>query len=243
MKPDKIIINKFLDHLRLIGRVCNEEPRYPDDENRNEKDIDCVCGNIAIEHTSIDFFKNGRTIRDLQITFQNYLYKLLNDSDLTSKFILMIPNDLKIKGKNWKLLAEKIFFVLQANQKLLNSNRLEKINFNDSHIFAKINKKGINKIRFYIDSESAKLHSGVKNQLIDKIGKFQKYLDFNKILLIELNDAEFDIESGLSRLIVKMVEEKSINLIDEIWIIDSKDSNISFLYNSHLLAGGVKYFV
>lgn len=94
-----------------------------------------------------------------------------------------------------KKLAENIFITLQDSLELLNANELIKIDLNKLCFYAKINKCGINKVRFFLDSENTELHSGIKTQIIAKQNKFRKYHDFNKILLIEFNDSQFDVKA------------------------------------------------
>ena len=56
----KKVIESFVTHLRNLGYPCSNVERWPDEENRDSKDIDAITGKFAIEHTSIDAIPNQR---------------------------------------------------------------------------------------------------------------------------------------------------------------------------------------
>ena len=74
--------------------------RYPDEENRDSKDIDAIAGRFAIEHTSIDALENQR--RD-SAWFSKVVGNLEGEisPQLTFRLRVRFDNDAVASGQDW----------------------------------------------------------------------------------------------------------------------------------------------
>jgi hypothetical protein len=54
------VVQLFVDHLKKNGFPQLQIVCRPDEEDRNQEDIDAIAPPFAIEHTSVDSLKNQR---------------------------------------------------------------------------------------------------------------------------------------------------------------------------------------
>ena len=98
---DREIVAAFVDYLKVKGHPDLKIDRYPEDEDRNSKEIDAIAGPFAIEHTSIETLPNqrrdsswfDRVVGDLEPEFKD---------ELDYRIKISIPYEGIKTGQNWK---------------------------------------------------------------------------------------------------------------------------------------------
>lgn len=221
MKADKITIEAFVTHLHDNGYKCSVVDRWPDDENRNSKDIDAIAGNYAIEHTSVDTIPDQRKRGKY---FEKVVQNLENDFRNTVPYMLNIalPYDSTNKQHDWKAI-ESAFRDWINNHGNLVPERYKTyesvegipFSFNASRII--VNLRGVFFARQTPDSY--KLVERLVKQLPRKIKKLSPYKEQGMvaILLIESKDRALMNYSIFSQAMHNAYPEGISPDIDEIW--------------------------
>ena len=107
------VILAFVDFRRNHGFPGLQVERWPDEENRQSKDIDAIAGPFAIEHTSIDSVTNQRRDADWFSRFVNGLEQVIDDC-VDCGFTIALEYDAIKKGQNLNVIHDalkKIGFV------------------------------------------------------------------------------------------------------------------------------------
>jgi hypothetical protein len=221
---DREIIAAFVAHLQKNGYPDLKIDRYPEDENRNTKEIDAIAGAFAIEHTSVDTLPNQRrdsswflrAIGDLESELTGSLdYRLRISVPYEAIEVRQDWNAIKMAFREW-IVAKSAALDLGKHQ----LQDIEGIPF-AFHVTKSVSGKP-GALFFRYLPEDATLPERLKTQLSEKARKLTPYQDwhFSTILLLEsdcvLMDQDYMFDSIRSAFDGRMP-----NGVDHIWFVQS----------------------
>jgi len=227
---DREVIKLFVIYLRNNGFPNIDIQRWPEDENRNNIEIDAIANGLAIEHTSIDTIDNQRrdSARFMQVVGDLEL-------ELKSKFPyyvrLIIPYEGIKKGQDWLKIKETFRnWLLENTDKLPESvvHMFENIQDIPFKFWVKKDKNrhhGLYLARTSPTDDS--LPDRIKELFDRKAEKLHNYKNksYTTILLVESDDIALMNEVYLITSICKAYKGKLPNCIDQIWYADTTIEN------------------
>lgn len=106
LPADRVIVTRFVDYLRKNGRRPELTiDRWPEEECSGQSEIECVAGDLAIEHTSVDTLPNQR--RDGE-WFQEALGSVEN-IQVAFRLRVLVPYELVKRGTDWPAFRTELF--------------------------------------------------------------------------------------------------------------------------------------
>ena len=97
---DREVVKAFVSFLKDHGHPCLRVDRWPEDDNRQSREIDAIAGRFAIEHTSIDSVANQRRDDDWYSRVVGGLDREITSS-VDSGFVVTLRYDAVRKGQDW----------------------------------------------------------------------------------------------------------------------------------------------
>ncbi|MDZ7723245.1 MAG: hypothetical protein U5R06_10680 [candidate division KSB1 bacterium] len=200
--------------------------KYPEDNNRNEKEIDAIAGLLAIEHTSID------TITNQRLDSSRFM-KAIGDleDELKTEFPyylrLVIPYDAIKKGQNWKKIKNTMRnWLLEKTPGLQYGREYNRIDIKELPFIFWIKKDKNRHHGLFICRnvpEDKSLSKRIKKLLDRKVDKLLKYNSdgYTTILLIESDDIALMNENILIASICESYHGKLPDNVDQIWYADT----------------------
>jgi len=111
---DQDVIEAFVVFLRGIGFPNLMVDRWPDEENRQTKEIDAIAGPFAIEHTSIDSIPHQHRNDDWYLRVAGGLEQEFSDS-VDFHLSVILEYDAIKKGQDWDKLRAALKSWVSSN--------------------------------------------------------------------------------------------------------------------------------
>lgn len=220
---------------RLIAAFAKQKlgleiDRWPDKVERNKKEIDAVCGNYAIEHTSIDTFPQQREQDD---HFRQFIDGLAECCPSDMGGILQIGiiegGIRRRKSKELQSIrtALKTWIADHSKSFPLTGNTWRRIDVpvEGYEPFAiNVSKFNIGKDGIFFGRHTPsdyKLEERLKDLISRKARKLDLYLEFTRILILESNDFSLMNPSIMAEALKKTLESKLPQGVDELWFADN----------------------
>lgn len=224
---DKEVITLFIEHFSKHGNPGIKIDVWPDQNNRQSKDIDAIAGPYAIEHTSIDTIPDQRRdsawflqiIRPLEDEFQNKLpYRLA----------LTLPYEGIQIGQDWFKITDALRnWVKNESPKIPQSTRLIFIKDVPGIPFGfyciKRNSPRTGLLFSRVAPNDQSFPDRLKAQMGPKIKKLLPYKALNKttVLLIESDDIALMNEDIMWDGLKSAYSNGLPQGLDRIWFADT----------------------
>lgn len=218
---DKTIIKDFLRQQK--GNLKIE--KYPDEENRESKDIDAIGGNLAIEHTSIDTLIDQRLKSNWFMQVVGGLEKELN-SQMKYYLKVVLPWDAITTGQNWHEIRNGLKnWVINSSSSLGNGfHKISNIPGIPFGFTAIRNEKFGNRLIFArFSPEDNTLPERILSLIKRKTKKLKPYKENNytTILIVESDDIALINDWVLLEAIQKSFPNGLDQELDELWYADT----------------------
>jgi hypothetical protein len=222
---DKAIVDAFVLHLNNRAYRTLKVDRRSDEENRESSDIDAIAGNLAIEHTSIDTFRNQR--RD-SARFSKVVRGLKSELPDQPKYRLTIilPYTCVQLGQDWPKIRDSLkSWIINSSPTLSDGmhhvTNAPGIPFEFRARKASGRKPGI--IFYCHGTDDYTLPKRIREQLDRKVQKLKPYKlrGYSTILLVESNDIAFMNEDILLDAIRSGFSNRLPDGVDQVWYADT----------------------
>ncbi len=221
---DREVVEKFVAYLRDNGHPGLKIIRYPEDENRNSKDIDAIADHLAIEHTSVDTIPNQRQKSDWFMKAAAGLEAELPKPPFRLR--IAFSYDAIKRGQDWATIREALKKWILHDAPLLSDGRYTIDNIQGVPFTLHVSKAsdrmaGIFFARFAPDDKS--LPERIRKQFDIKASKLCKYKEnkYITILLVESDDLALMNEVIMLDAIRKAYLIGLPYGVDQIWFVDT----------------------
>jgi hypothetical protein len=229
---DRILIDRFIEHLAKGKYPGVELDRRPDEENRVAPEIDAMAGSLAIEHTSVDSIPAQRRNSEW---FMQAVGGLEDDiGSLPFRLNVTLKYEAVTTGQNWTAIRramkdwiEKESIPLSDGVHLMTA--IPGIPFDFTVRKSCSREPGIFFARVVPDE--SKLVERVRSQIDRKVEKLLPYKQtgLTTVLLIENEDVALMNEIVMRKAVEEAYPKGLPEAIDELWYADtSLSSDIAF---------------
>lgn len=227
---DQDVIRAFVVFLRGIGFPDLMVDRWPDEENRQSKEIDAIAGPFAIEHTSIDSIPHQHRNDDWYMRVAGVLEQEFSDS-VDFHLSVTFEYDAIKKGQNWDKLRAALKSWVSSNAFELPYGRYDRILPVDPplsppfQLWVRKWKEGPRGVFFprFAPPEDKTLSERIRNILDRKGAKLAKYqvLGTTTVLLVENDDIALMNEPTMLSAIREAYPHGLPAGVDKLWFADT----------------------
>ncbi|CAG1065031.1 hypothetical protein BAC1_00607 [uncultured bacterium] len=232
-KSDRNVIEAFIVFLRRNGYPSLYIEEWPEDRNRNLREIDAIAGRFAIEHTSIDTIREQRRNSDWFMKAIGSLKEEL-EKKIFFRLTITIAHDAVSKGQRWKEIHKAIKnYILDTVPSLSDGqhtiDKIADVPFPLQITKASHRPPGIFIYRTVPSDETLPVR--IKALFDDKAKKLERYKieNFTTVLLVENNDLALMNDSIMYESIKNAYPAGIPTSVDQLWYADtSLPRNVEF---------------